>query len=116
MDGPASRRKFVFGIVFLGALRWPPQIVIRYPAMVFMLLTRSGFDEVFPRLVKESDALWVNAGVLSESEVTKLREAGWNLTKWTNPSTDSTTEIDTVQLHHPDQVVWMETAARTDAG
>jgi hypothetical protein len=30
VDGPASRRKFVFGIVYLGASRWPPQIVIRY--------------------------------------------------------------------------------------
>ena len=30
MDGPASRRKFVLGIVSLGASRWPPQIVIRY--------------------------------------------------------------------------------------
>jgi hypothetical protein len=37
VDGPASRRKFVFGIVSPGASRWPPQIVIRYfasaPAM-----------------------------------------------------------------------------------
>jgi hypothetical protein len=33
VDGPASRRKFVFGIVSLGASRWPPQIVIRYPPM-----------------------------------------------------------------------------------
>ena len=33
MDGPASRRKCVLSIVFLGASRWPPQIVIRYPAM-----------------------------------------------------------------------------------
>ena len=33
MDGPASRRKFVLVIVFLGASRWPPQIVIRYPAL-----------------------------------------------------------------------------------
>ena len=31
VDGPASRRKFVFGTVSLGASRWPPQIVIRYP-------------------------------------------------------------------------------------
>ncbi len=77
--------------------------------MVFMVLTRSGFDEVFPRLVKERDALWVNAGVLSDTEVSRLREDSWNLTKWTNPHTDLTTEIDTVQLHHPDQVVWLET-------
>jgi hypothetical protein len=34
VDGPASRRKFVFGIVFLGASCWPPQIVIRYAAGV----------------------------------------------------------------------------------
>jgi len=33
VDGRASRRKFVLGIVFLGVSRWPPQIVIRYPAM-----------------------------------------------------------------------------------
>ncbi len=79
--------------------------------MVFMILTRSGFDQVFPRLVKNRDALWVNAGVLSEAEVAELREAGWNLSKWTNPLTDLTTEIGTVQLHHPDQVVWAETAA-----
>ena len=83
--------------------------------MVFMVLTRSGFDEVFPRLIKGCDALWLNEGILSESEVAKLREAGWNLTKWTNPSTDLMTEIGTVQLHHPDQVVWMEIAADTDA-
>ena len=82
--------------------------------MVFMVLTRSGFDDVFPRLVKERDALWVNAGVLSETEVAGLREAGWNLTKWTNPLSDLTTEIGTVQLHHPDQTVWAETAAGTD--
>ena len=40
MDGPASRRKFVFGIVFLGASRWPPQIVIRYTAMALHLPQR----------------------------------------------------------------------------
>ena len=84
--------------------------------MVFMVLTRSGFDEVFPRLARNRDALWVNAGILSQSEVATLREAGWNLTQWTNPSTNLTTEIGTVQLHHPNQVVWMETAAGTDGG
>ena len=34
MDGPASRPKFVLGIVFPGASRWPPQIVIRYACMI----------------------------------------------------------------------------------
>jgi hypothetical protein len=40
VDGPASRRKFVFGIVFLGASRWPPQIVIRYMARSERLFDR----------------------------------------------------------------------------
>ena len=84
--------------------------------MVLMVLTRSAFDEVFPRLIKERDALWVNAGVLSESEVAEMREAGWNLTKWTNPLTDLTTEIGTVQLHHPGEVVWTEAPSGGDAG
>ena len=37
MDGPASRRTFVLGIVSLGASRWPPQIVIRYAARVIAM-------------------------------------------------------------------------------
>lgn len=80
-----------------------------------MILTRSGFDELFPRLLKDRDAVWVNAGVLSEAEVAQLREGGWNLTKWTNQLTDLTLEIDMVQLHHPDQIVWTETAAAEKA-
>jgi hypothetical protein len=79
--------------------------------MVLIVLTRCSFDEVFPRPVKNRDALWVNAGILSESEVAKLREAGWNLTKWTNALTDLATEIDMVRLHHPEQIVWAEAAA-----
>ena len=35
VDGPASRRAFDLDIVFLGASRWPPQIVIRYVPHVF---------------------------------------------------------------------------------
>lgn len=83
--------------------------------MVFMILTRSGFDEIFPRLFKDHDAIWVNASVLFEDEIAQLREAGWNLTQWTNPLKDLTQEIDTVQLHHLDQIVWTETARVTDA-
>jgi hypothetical protein len=33
VGGPASRQKFVIGIVFFGASRWPPQNIIRSPDM-----------------------------------------------------------------------------------
>jgi hypothetical protein len=84
--------------------------------MVFMVLTRTGFDELFPRLRKDRDAVWVNAGVLPEAEVADLRKAGWRLTTWASPLADLTLEIDTVQLHHPHQIVWVETPAGEDAG
>jgi hypothetical protein len=96
-----------------GASRDPPEIVIRYPAMVFVVLTHAGFDAVEPRVVVETDAVWVNAGVLSESEVARLRGLGWNLTTWTNPLdlNDLVDEFDTVRLHHPGQAIWSEVAA-----
>ncbi len=60
MDGPASRRKFVFGIVFLGASRWPPQIVIRYAAIAMTIekfiattkaiIAEDGLDGYLPTL------------------------------------------------------------------
>jgi hypothetical protein len=82
-----------------------------YSAMVFMVLTRSGFDAVFPRLIKDRDALWVNVGVLSDAEVGEMRDADWNLTTWRYPLTDLTAEIDMVRDHHPEQIIWAETAA-----
>lgn len=79
--------------------------------MVFMVLTRAGFDEVFPRLVKGGDALWVNAGLLTGNELELLRSDGWNLTVWARPLTDLTPEIDMVRLHHADDIVWVATTA-----
>ena len=81
--------------------------------MVFVVLTRAGFDAVQPRVVVEADAVWANAGVLSESEVAQLRGSGWNLTTWSNPLdvNDLFDEFDTMRLHHPGQAIWSEVAA-----
>ena len=81
--------------------------------MVFVVLTRFGLDEIEPCVVVGRDAVWVNAGVLSEAEVSRLRGLGWDLTTWTNPlnPSDFASDIDTVRLHHPNQVIWAEAAA-----
>ena len=78
--------------------------------MVFIVLTVAGLDAVEPRVVAGADAIWVNAGVLSESDATRLRGSGWNLTTWTNPLdvNDLADELETVRLHHPDEVIWSE--------
>ena len=51
--------------------------------MVFVVLTRHALDETEPRVVVRRDAVWAKAGVLSESEVSRLRGLGWELTTWT---------------------------------
>jgi len=48
--------------------------------MVFLTLSRDGFEALRPRIDRERDAVWVNAGVLSDAEVAELRRAGMNLT------------------------------------
>jgi hypothetical protein len=81
--------------------------------MVFVILTRFGFDEIEPRVTVGGDAVWVNAGILSESEVSRLRGLGWDLTTWTNPldPNNLASDIETVRLHHPGQVIWAEAVA-----
>ena len=79
--------------------------------MVFIILTRTGWDKLFSRLVKDCDAVWLNNGVLSDAEVFQLREAGWDLTVWTSRLTDLTSEIETVREHYPNQVILTEAAA-----
>jgi hypothetical protein len=78
--------------------------------MVFVILTRNGLDDVASHIVVDRDAVWVSAGVLSESEVSRLRANGWKLTTWTNPfgPNDLARNIETVRLHHPEQVIWTE--------
>ena len=80
--------------------------------MVFVILTRSGFGEIESRVLVGHDAVWVNAGVLSRSEVAGLRDRGWDLTAWTGAveMRDLTPALDTVRLHHPGQVIWVEAA------
>jgi hypothetical protein len=78
--------------------------------MVFFVLTRSGFDDVRPRIDLARDAVWINASVLSQSEVDELRVGGWNLTTFTNLSdlNDLASDIETIREHHPNEVVWAE--------
>jgi len=82
--------------------------------MVFVVLTRHALDETEPRVVVRRDAVWAKAGVLSESEVSRLRGLGWELTTWTAPldPNDMASHIETVRLHHSDEIIWAEAAPR----
>jgi hypothetical protein len=78
--------------------------------MVILILTRSGLEDIRPRIDVLRDAIWVNTGVLSQAEIAELRASGWNLTDFANPLdvNDLGSNIATMREHHPDQVMWIE--------
>lgn len=78
--------------------------------MIFLILTRSGFDGIRLRIEVSGDAVWLNAGVLGEAEVATLRSGGWNVTTFRDPLSphDLDSDIETVRQHHPGQIIWVE--------
>jgi hypothetical protein len=78
--------------------------------MVFLILTRPGFDDVRSQIDATRDAVWVNADVLSPVEVADLRAAGLDLTTFSNPLdlADLASDIGTIREHQPGRVVWVE--------
>ncbi len=80
--------------------------------MVYLALTRQGYNELIAQRGSPS-VLWVNDGVLSDSELLKLREAGVDVTNFVrsiDPHDMSAIEqaVLTVQDHHSGQRVWVE--------
>ena len=78
--------------------------------MVFVVLSRTGFSEVEPRLDPKTDAVWVSEGVLSEPELCGRRARGWNITNFVHRVTTAELagDLETVRQHHPDDVIWIE--------
>lgn len=83
--------------------------------MVYLVLTRAGYDELIAQRGSTPSPLWVNVGVLSTSELLALQEAGVKVTNFTRViDPHNVTEIQeavfTVQDHHSGQRVWVEYA------
>ena len=79
--------------------------------MVFFAMTRSAFES-YMRLAEASAALWVSAGVLSAQELASLRVQGMAITDFDHViAADDPAAVqgalDTIQEHHPGQVVWV---------
>ena len=84
--------------------------------MPHFALTRQGYDQ----LVKvyggsPPSPLWVNAGVLSSSELSELRAQGLQVTDFARlvPSQGQGLHeaIATIKEHHPSSSVWVEHSA-----
>lgn len=81
------------------------------PKMVFFAMTRTAFES-YMRLAEANAALWVGAGVLSAQELASLRGQGMTITDFDHaiaPDDPAAVQdaLDTIQEHHPGQVVWV---------
>lgn len=79
--------------------------------MVFFVMTRRAFES-YMRLADTEAALWVSAGVLSMQELASLRAKGMSITDFHHavaPDDPAAVQdaLDTIQEHHPGQVVWI---------
>lgn len=81
--------------------------------MTHFALTRNGYESLVNTFGKAPSPLWVNYGVLSESELAQLRSQGVDVTDFTSlivRSNESEFEdaLRTIQEHHPGLAVWVE--------
>lgn len=81
--------------------------------MVYLVLTRNGYEELIQQFQRVPSPLWVNKDILSQTELSSLRSSGVVLTDFVYPITPSDTEevsvaANTVKEHHPNASVWVE--------
>jgi hypothetical protein len=86
--------------------------------MVLFVLTREGYCDVSALI--PSHPTWINADVLSETEIKALREGGADLSTFTAPIdplewSEIQNAIETIALHHPGERIWVETTVDPDA-
>lgn len=80
--------------------------------MVFLALTRSGYD-AYRALARVDIPLWIGAGVLSGVELSALRLSGVNVSDFNyriEPHEEEVISgaVETIKEHHPGMTVWVE--------
>jgi hypothetical protein len=81
--------------------------------MVFLAITRHGYESYQALGGVSTEALWVAAGVLTSDELATLRLAGGDVTdfNYTIELQDSQAisgAVETIKEHHPGEPVWVE--------
>ena len=81
--------------------------------MTHFALTRNGYESLVSIFGKAPSPLWVNYGVLSESELSQLRAQGVDVTNFTRlivRSNESGFEnaLHAIHEHHPELPIWVE--------
>ncbi len=81
--------------------------------MVIFILTNGGFEEVKCLIKEQKVNVWVNKGVLSSSELKKLRNNGIKVTNFVycidvKNGDEIKESLQIIKEHHPEQKIWVE--------
>jgi len=81
--------------------------------MVFLVLSRRGWEQLAVMARSSPVSLWVNGGVLSDEELSSLRAYGMDITNFqhcldASDPTQVREAVETIELHHAGSVVWIE--------
>jgi len=81
--------------------------------MIFLVLSRNGYNALLALIGHVSSLMWVNQDVLSKAELDALRQSGVAVTNFTDlidPASAQAVEDaqDIVREHHPDDIIWVE--------
>jgi hypothetical protein len=85
--------------------------------MPYFALSRQGYDQLIDAYGGSPPSpLWVNAGVLSSSELAALRAQGLDITDFSRSipfqGQGLHAAIDTIREHHPGSSIWVEHVAQ----
>jgi phosphatidate phosphatase APP1 len=87
--------------------------------MVFLVLTRAGFEELKQNFGRLPSPLWINKDILSEAEFAELRDSGVEITSFArhiHPDEQIALDgaVGIVQGQHAGSAVWVEHAAPSE--
>jgi hypothetical protein len=81
--------------------------------MVFLILSRTGFEELKALLGKCPSPCWVNGDVFSEQELEELRQKGEDISRFSyviskEDFASLEAVLNTIRDHHPQETIWVE--------
>jgi hypothetical protein len=81
--------------------------------MIFLALTRKGYESYQSISNISACLLWLSAGILSKAELAALRQSGLAFSDFSyviepNDKEAISCAIHTIKEHHPDETVWVE--------
>lgn len=82
--------------------------------MVFLAITTRGLKDVLREAANSGTAVWCGADAVSEEDFAALKGKGLTRLTYELGARDPLVlegALDTIDQHHPDEVVWVEAAA-----